>query len=58
MRMVANNKYQGRMTPEKQQLRVDPFDNQGGEIERTGAEVPFTMRQIDGDIRVISVEPC
>lgn len=58
MRMVANNKYQGRMTPEKQQLRVDPFDNQGGEIERTGAEVSFTMRQIDGDITVLSVEPC
>jgi transglutaminase-like putative cysteine protease len=58
MRMVANNKYQGKMTPEKQQLRVDPFDNQGGEIERTGAEVPFTMRQIDGDITVLSVEPC
>ena len=58
MRMVANNKYQGKMMPEKQQLRVDPFDNQGGEIERTGAEVPFTMRQIDGDIRVLSVEPC
>jgi len=58
MRMVANRVYQAEMTPVKQQLRVDPFDNQGGEIERAGAEVPFTMRQIDGDIRVISVKEC
>lgn len=56
MRMAANRMYQAKMEPEKQALRVDPFDNQGGEIERTGAPLPFTMRQIDCDLTLESAE--
>ena len=56
MRMAANRVYQGEMNPKKQALRVDPFDNQGGELERAGAEVPFTMRQLGGDVELIACE--
>ncbi|MBR5560824.1 MAG: transglutaminase domain-containing protein [Clostridia bacterium] len=56
MRIAANRVYQGKMQPEKQALRVDPFDNQSGELERTGAEVPFNMRQLDGDVDLVSLE--
>lgn len=32
-RMVANNKFMGKMVPEKNHFRNDPYDNQDGEIE-------------------------
>ncbi len=32
-RMVANRRFQGAFVPDKQQLRLDPYDNQGGEVE-------------------------
>jgi hypothetical protein len=44
------------MLPGKQALRVDPFDNQGGELEREGAEFPFTMRQLGGDVVMTALE--
>ena len=44
------------MAPQKQALRVDPFDNQSGEMERIGAEVPYTMRQMCGDVDMIACE--
>ena len=56
MRMAANRAYQAEMEPEKSALRVDPFDNQSGELERAGAEFPFTMRQLGGDAELISFE--
>ena len=56
MRIAANRVYQGEMLPKKQAIRVDPFDNQGGELERTGAEVPFNMRQMGGDVTMIALE--
>ncbi len=56
MRMAANRVYQAELKPEKTQLRVDPFDNQSGELERAGAELPFTMRQLGGDAELISFE--
>ena len=56
MRMAANRVYQAELLPKKQALRVDPFDNQSGELERTGAEVPFTMRQLGGDAELVSFE--
>lgn len=49
MRLVANREYQAPLVPEMHALRVDPYDNQSGELERIGAELPFTGRQIDGD---------
>jgi len=58
MRMAANRQYQAALFPEKQQLRIDPFDFQTGEMERAGAQLPFTMRQIDGDAVLISAEEC
>ena len=49
LRMAANNRYQASLEPAKQALRVDPYDNQSGELERLGAEAPFTGREIDCD---------
>ncbi len=56
MRMAANREYQAELTPEMHVLRVDPFDNQAGEMERIGAEQPFTMRQLNGRAKLISFE--
>ena len=56
MRMVATREFQAELTPELSVLRVDPYDNQSGEVERIGAEQPFTMRQIDGRAKLISYE--
>lgn len=56
MRMAANRVYQAELTPPKTQLRVDPFDNQSGEIERIGAALPFTMRQIDCDVELLACQ--
>lgn len=56
MRMAANREYQADLEPKMHALRADPFDNQSGEIERIGAEYPFTMRQLDGDTEMIGYE--
>ena len=56
MRMVATRAFQAPLTPELTTFRVDPYDNQAGEIQRIGAELPFTMRQIDGRAILVSVE--
>lgn len=56
MRMVANRAFQAELTPPLSVLRVDPYDNQSGEVERIGAKEPFTMRQIDGRAKLISWE--
>ena len=56
MRMAATQAFQAPLMPEIGQLRADPFDNQAGEAERIGAELPFTMRQIDGTARLIDFE--
>ena len=52
--MVANRTYQAPLTPAKQQLPVDPYDNQSGELERTDAALPFTGRDLDDDPTLIS----
>ena len=56
MRMAANRAYQAPLVPEMHALRVDPYDNQAGEVERIGAKTPFTMRQLDGDARLVAME--
>jgi len=56
MRMAANRVYQADLEPEMHVLRVDPYDNQSGEVERIGAELPFTMRQLDGRAKLISAK--
>ncbi|MCH5286926.1 MAG: transglutaminase domain-containing protein [Christensenellaceae bacterium] len=56
MRMAANRRYQAEITPPMEHFRIDPFDNQSGEIERVGAEEGFTGRQVDGDAVLLSVE--
>lgn len=56
MRMAANRVFQAELMPELSALRVDPYDNQGGEIERIGADEPFTMRQIDGTAALLTHE--
>lgn len=56
MRMAANRVYQAPLEPMMDALRVDPFDNQSGEIERVGAREPFTGRQLDGDAELTAFE--
>lgn len=56
MRMAANRRYQAEIAPPMEHFRIDPFDNQSGEIERVGAEESFTGRQVDGDATLIAVE--
>lgn len=56
MRLVANCRYQAQLTPPMEHFRVDPFDNQSGEIERVGAPESFNGRQVDGDAELIGFE--
>ena len=44
------------LLPKKKQLRIDPYDNQSGEIERVHAEVPFTGRDVDTDMVMVRFE--
>lgn len=53
MRMVANREYQAKLVPEMHALRVDPYDNQSGEMERIGADLPFNGRQLDNDADLV-----
>lgn len=56
MRLVANRMYQAPITPAMEHFRVDPYDNQSGEIERVGAPEGFNGRQVDGDADLLSFE--
>lgn len=56
MRMVANRRFQAPLTPAMHALRVDPYDNQSGELERIGAALPFTGRDLDGDGLLVGFE--
>ena len=56
MRMAANRQFQAPMDPPLNVLRVDPFDNQSGEMVRIGAPLPFTMRQLDGRAKLIEYQ--
>lgn len=56
MRMVANRVFQAPLMPEKQALRVDPYDNQSGEMERKGAKTPFNGRQLNDDGELLGWE--
>ncbi len=56
MRMAANRQYQAPLSPDLNVLRVDPYDNQSGEMERIGAELPFTMRQLNGTAKLVGCE--
>ena len=56
MRMAANRVYMAELDPPMQGLRVDPFDNQGGEIERVGADRPFVGRDVDDTARMVEME--
>lgn len=56
MRMVANRVFQAPLDPMMNALRVDPFDNQSGEMERIGTPLPFTGRQLDGDATLLAWE--
>lgn len=56
MRMAANRQFMAPLTPDCDFLRVDPYDNQSGEITRVGMDLPFTGRQVDGDADLVKVE--
>ena len=53
MRMAANRQYQAPITPAMEHFRVDPFDNQSGELERPGDPVGLNGRQVDGDATMV-----
>ena len=56
MRMAANRVYMAELDPPMKGLRIDPFDNQSGEMERVGADRPFVGRDVDDTARMISAE--
>lgn len=56
MRMAATRRFMAPLTPAMDAFRWDPYDNQSGEIERIGAPLPFTGRQIDDDNTMIACE--
>ena len=56
LRLVANREFQAPLSHELDVLRVDPYDNQCGEIQRFGAELPFTMRQTDICAKLVNFE--
>lgn len=55
-RMVANRQFQATFTPAMHALRADPYDNQSGEVERLGAVLPFTMRDVNGDASLADIQ--
>lgn len=55
-RMAANSAFMAPLEPAPASFRVDPYDNQSGEIEREGAELPFTGRDLDDTAELIRWE--
>ncbi len=55
-RLAANRVFEAELTPAGEMLRIDPYDNQSGELERVGAELPFTGRELDTDFTLISLQ--
>ena len=47
MRLAAARSFMAAFEPASGFLRLDPTDNQSGEIERIGAALPFTGREVD-----------
>ena len=56
MRMAANRMFMAPLQPAGRMLRLDPFDNQSGELEREGAELPFVGREVDDSVQLVEVE--
>ena len=56
MRMAANRLFEAELAPAGHALRVDPYDNQSGEMEREGALLPFTGRELDSSFTLVSWE--
>lgn len=49
-RMAANSEYQGALIPEKKHPRIDPYDNQRGEIEYEDRGLAWYERESDWDL--------
>lgn len=56
LRMAANRRFEAPLEPAKQCFRVDPYDNQSGELERTGAAEAFTGRDLDCDAVMVDCQ--
>lgn len=56
MRMAANRRFEAALPREMDKLRVDPYDNQAGELERIGEGEAFTGRELDNDLKMIACE--
>ena len=55
-RIVANRVFEAELTPAGTALRVDPYDHQTGELEREGAEVPFTDADLHTEYTLLRAE--
>ena len=55
-RMAAASCFMAEFSHPAAGLRVDPFDNQTGEIERIGRPLPFVGRELDETERVLLLE--
>jgi len=53
---VANRVFEAELTPAGTALRVDPYDHQTGELEREGAEVPFTDADLHTEYTLLRAE--
>ena len=56
LRMAANRRFEAPLEPAKQSFRVDPYDNQSGELERMGAAEAFTGRDLDCDAVMVDCQ--
>ena len=56
MRLAAAHAFMAEFTPESHLLRLDPTDNQSGEIELAGSDLPFTGPQVWDEQRLIRWE--
>lgn len=55
-RIAANRIFEAELSPAGDALRVDPYDNQTGELERVGAILPFQNSDLHTEYKLLSAE--
>lgn len=55
-RLVACNEFQQPLTPDKRLCRMDPYDNQGGEVEYANPDYPIFWKDRESGRRVVRSE--
>ena len=56
LRMAANRVFMAPLTPACREYRVDPYDNQSGELERVGLGRAFTGSELDDHVELLRCE--